>query len=214
MDDRRRRKLLIDWRRGLIPLSLLTLFILHFGFGTPIWVLALLSLWVPLYYLAFPMYLTRTWKEFDRDFTLRFQKQDYKALLKYYRRQRFLRHFGPRSQMLAKLGLIYSGMEKYREAEHAYEQAIGACRVPPSDQLYFNLANVKYELGKYDDALQIYKSLRTNSPYQHSIRTQLALIDLHRGARVEEARTFLEQAQERATGTLRLRIDEALTQHS
>jgi tetratricopeptide (TPR) repeat protein len=213
MDDRRRTGLQIDWRRGLIPLSLLTLFILHFGFGAPIWLMAVLSLWIPVYYIAFPFYLERRWKQFDREFTQRFQKHDYKELLGFYRRQRFLRQFGPRVEMLSKLALIYSAMEKYREAEHAYEQAISASRLPPSDQLYFNLANVKYELGKYDDAQQIYKSLRTNSPYQHAIKTQLALIDLHRGAGVEQARQFLLNAQERATGTLKHRIEQALAQH-
>jgi len=213
MDERRSRRLQIDWRRGLIPLSLLSLFILYFGFGVPIWTLALISLWVPLYYLAYPLYLQRRWKQFDREFTLRFQKQDCKDLLKFYRSQRFLRHFGPQAEMLSKLGLIYSAMEKYREAEHAYECAIGASSLPPSDQLYFNLANVKYELGKYDDALQIYKSLRSNSPYQHSIRTQLALIDLHRGSGVEQARDFLIKDQDQASGTLKVRITEALAQH-
>lgn len=203
----------IEWRRGLIPLSLLGLVVLRFGFGTPLWVLALLCLWIPAYFLGFPWLLKRRWKDFEQAFTVKFQEGKHKELLEDYQSRWFLRKFGPRELMLDKLGLIYAAMEQYREAEHVFEQALDeADDDGQQDKLFFNLANVKYELGKYEDAEQIYRSLDDkNSPYSHSIRTQLALIDLHKGRRVEEAREFLEDEQERATGMMRNRIERALS---
>lgn len=211
MSDNSDSGLQIEWRRALVPLSLLVLAILRFGFGTPLWVLALLCLWIPGYYLLYPWYLKHRWEEFERDFTVKFQQGNHKEMLEDYQSNWFLRKFGPRALMLEKLGLIYAAMEKYREAEHVFEQSLDERDHRRSDKLLFNLANVKYELGKYEDAEQIYRSLHgNNSPYGHSIRTQLALIDLHKGRRVEEAKEFLEDERERATGLMRSRIEQAL----
>ncbi len=112
--------------------------------------------------------------------------------------------------MLNKLALIYSAMKKYREAEQVLERAVNL--VPPAfrDRLYFNLANVKYELGKYDEAEQMYKALRKGSPYLHSVQTQLALIDLQRGVRIPEARKFLEKNRGNVSGVAKERIEKAL----
>jgi tetratricopeptide (TPR) repeat protein len=204
----------IDWRRGLIPLSLFILVILHYGLGAPIWVLALFCLWIPIYYMAIPYYRRKRWTEFERSFARRFQRGEHKTLLEEYRKQWFLRRFGPRAEMLSRLGLIYSALEKYREAEHAFEMAMDATEERVPDQLLFNLANVKFELGKYDEAMQIYLTLRGDSPYQRAVRTQMALIDLHKGARVEQAVDFLEKQRGNASGSMRMRIDKALAQHS
>ena len=200
----------IDWRRGLIPASLLVMFVLTFYFQVPWWALGVFMLWIPLYYVAFPWYLRRKWTQFEKDFATLFQKRDYRVLLDHYRKQWFLRKFGPRAEMLSKLALIYSGMEKYRESEQVLEEAIEMTPGPYRDRLYYNLANVKYELGKYDAAEQMYKALRKNSPYRHSVRTQLALIDLQRGKGADEAREFLEAELERASGINRTRIEAAL----
>lgn len=201
----------VDWHRGLIPVSLLVLVVLRFGFGTPIWALALLSLWIPVYYVGYPRFVKRRWEDFERDFTLRFQKGNHRELLDDYQSRWFLRHFGPKGKMLEKLGLIYAALDKYREAEHVFEQALDEQDSDETnDKLLFNLANIKYELGKYEDAEEIYRSLQGNSPYGHSIRTQLALIDFQKGRRVEEAREFLEQERDRASGMMRDRIEEAL----
>ena len=201
----------IEWRRGLIPLSLFVLVVLRFGFGVQLWVLALLSLWVPVYYILYPWYLKRNWDDFERNFTVKFQQGEHKELLADYQDRWFLRTFGPREMMLDKLGLIYAAMGKYREAEHVFEQALDAAESGHKDKLFFNLANVKYELGKYEDAEQIYRSLEErSSPYSYSIRTQLALIDLHQGRHVEEARQFLEDERDRATGMMEDRIERAL----
>jgi tetratricopeptide (TPR) repeat protein len=200
----------IDWHKALIPLSLITMFILWTQFQAPVWVLALFSLWIPLYYIAYPWYLRRKWTEFDKNFAMKFQQGDYRGLLDYYRAQWFLRKFGPRPEMLSKLALIYSAMEKYRESEQVLERAVELAPGGHRDRLYFNLANVKYELGKYDEAEQMYRALRKGSPYGHSVRTQLALIDLHRGDHPEKAREYLEQERENASGSTRARIDEAL----
>lgn len=207
-----KKGLQIDWRRGLIPLSLLAMFILYFGFDAPLWVLAVFTLWIPVYYVLYPMYLRKRWTAFEKQFAYRFQKEDYKGLLELYRDQWFLRRFGPKAEMLGKLGLIYSAMGKYREAEHTFESAIDRAHETQEDKLFFNLANVKYELGKYEDASQIYRSLKVNSPYRHSARTQLALIDLRQGERVDQARDFLEEARERASTPIKERIDRALSE--
>jgi len=210
-DDESETGIELSLRRALIPVSLLILVVLRFAFGAPLWVLALLSLWVPAYYVLYPWFLKRRWKQFERDFTAQFQRGDHRELLDDYQRRWFLRTFGPRAAMLEKLGLVYAAMENYREAEHVFEQALDASDDHRSDKLLFNLANVKYELGKYADAEEIYRSLQGNhSPYGHAIRTQLALIDLHKGRRVEEAREFLEDERERATGLMRHRIERAL----
>lgn len=204
----------IDWRRGLIPLSLLILVVLHFGIGAPWWVLAVFCLWIPVYFIGVPWYRLRRWHIFDKNFTQRFQRGEHKTLLEDYRKEWFLRRFGPRAEMMSRLGLIYSALEKYREAEMALERSIDAFGPHVPEQVYFNLANVKFELGKFDDAMQIYLTMRGNSPYQRAARTQMALIDLHKGARIEQARDFLEGEVDRATGAMRERIERALTRHS
>lgn len=206
------RGLTIDWHKALIPISLFTMFILWTQFQAPIWVLAIFTMWIPLYYVVYPWYLRNKWTEFDKQFAHRFQQQDYKGLLEYYRSQFFLRKFGPRAEMLSKLALIYSAMEKYREAEQVLERALDMTKTGYRDRLYFNLANVKYELGKYEEAEQMYRALKKGSPYGHSVRTQLALIDLHRGTKTDEARRYLEQERDNASGTTRARIDDALKQ--
>lgn len=204
----------LDWQRGLIPLSLFILFVLYFGFGAPWWVLAVFCLWIPAYYLGVPYYKKRKWNDFEETFARHFQRGEHKTLLEKYRKQKFLRRFGPQSEMLSKLGLIYSALEKYRKAEHAFERAIDEREGNVPEQLYFNLANVKFELGKYDDAMQIYLTLRDNSPYQQAAKTQMALIDLHKGARTDQAIEYLEEEKENATGSMRDRIEEALERHA
>ncbi len=203
----------IDWSRGLIPLSLLVLVVLHFYFQVSWWVLAAFCLWIPAYYLGIPFYRKRKWERFEKNFARRFQRGEHKTLLEEYRKEWFLRRFGPRRAMLHKLGLIYSALEKYREAEHAFEQAIEASKNRVPEQLYFNLANTKFELGKYDDAMQIYLTLRGNSPYQKAARTQMALIDLHKGARVEQAVSYLEKQKDSTSDSMRKRIERALAKH-
>jgi tetratricopeptide (TPR) repeat protein len=206
------RGIQIEWSRGLLPLSLLILFVLRFGFGAPLWVLAIFMLWIPIFYVAFPLYIRRRWARFDKEFAARFQKGDYKALLTSYRDEWFLRKFGPKAEMLGKLGLIYSAMHKYREADEALEKAIDHAHFSQRDKLFFNLAAVKYELGHYKEAEQILKSLRSNSPYGHSAKTQLALIDLRCGRRTEQAREFLEKQRDRARGAVKTRIERALAE--
>lgn len=203
----------IDWQRGLIPLSLLVLVILYFGFGAPWWVLAIFCLWIPAFYLGVPYYKQKKWDEFEATFARRFQRGEHKRLLEQYRKQWFLRRFGPRDQMLSKLGLIYSALDKNKQAERAFEQAIDACPREAPQQLHFNLANVKFELGKYDEAMRIYLTLRKNSPYQRAARARMALIDLEKDARVEQAVDFLEDHKEKAKGTMRDRIERALAEH-
>lgn len=203
----------IDWSRGLIPLSLLVLVVLHFYFQVSWWVLVAFCMWIPVYYIGIPYYRKRKWQQFEQNFARRFQRGEHKALLEAYRKEWFLRRFGPRSAMLSKLGLIYSALDKYREAEHAFEQAIEASETRIPEQLYFNLANVKFELGKYDEAMQIYLTLRGNSPYQKAARTQMALIDLHKGVRVDQARDFLEDEKDSASDSMQKRIERALAKH-
>ncbi|MFB6263434.1 MAG: tetratricopeptide repeat protein [Bradymonadaceae bacterium] len=200
----------LDWQRALLPISLLILFILRFGFRAPLWVLIVFSCWIPLYYLGYPWLLRRRWRDFERTFTAQFQRENFDELLDEYESRWFLRQFGPRGKMLAKLGLIYAGLERFREAERALERAVERVTDVDRDKVLFNLANVKYELGKYDDAEEIYRSLQGSSPYRRSIRTQLALIELHRGENVDEAEQLLREEREHATGRVRERIDRAL----
>lgn len=203
-------KLQIDWRRGLIPLSLLLMFILTFYFKVSPYVLAIFVLWMPLYYIGWPMLLRRKWTQFERVFAQKFQQKDYKGLLEFYKSNWLLRKFGPRADMLSKLALIYTGMEKYREAEQTLERAIEMTPAVMRDRMYFNLANVKYELGKYEEAEQMYDALRRGSPYRHSIQAQLALIHLHRGQDVEAAKATLTRELGHASGPLKTRIEQAL----
>lgn len=212
MSTPKKRGLQISWRRGLLPLSLLIIFVMRFGLGAPIWAISIFLLWIPIFYIAIPLYIRRKWAQFDKEFARRFQKRQFKSLLVYYRDQWFLRKFGPQAEMLGKLGLIYSAMHQYREAEDALEKAIDHAHMAQRDKLYFNLASVKYELGRYEDAEQILKSLRTNSPYGHSARTQLALIDLRRGRRIGAARNLLEKKLPGARGDVKVRIERALSE--
>ncbi len=200
----------VEWQRALVPLSLLAMFVGFFYFKVPLWALALFSLWVPAYYVVYPRMLERRWGRFEREFARKFQRGDYKELLEDYRSEWFLRKFAPKGEMLNKLALIYLAMEKYREAEQVLERAVH--HLPPGqrDRLYINLGNVKYDLGKYDEAEAMYKTLRESSPYRKSLRTQLALLDLRRGERTEDARAILEKELPNASGALKKRIEDAL----
>lgn len=195
-----------------MPLSLLILFVMRFGLGAPDWLLLIFMLWIPLFYFVFPRYIRRRWARFDRDFAVRFQKADYKGLLESYRDEWFLRKFGPKAEMLGKLGLVYMAMHKYREAEDALEKALEHAHHTQRDKIFFNLAGVKYELGHYDEARIILKSLRKNSPYGHSARTLLALIDLRQGRQAEVARAFLKTRVAGARGEVKERIERALAE--
>lgn len=202
----------VNWKRGLIPLSLLVLFVLRFGFGAPMWVLLVLTLWVPIYYIVYPWLLKRRWRDFEQSFAVGFQQGNHQELLEEYQSRWFLRKFGPRAQMLDKLGLLYSASGKYREAEEVFERALDHAEAEERQKLCFNLANVKYELGKYDDAEEIYRSLKGSgaNPYRHNIDTQLALIDLQRGTNTDEAREHLQSVRDRATGQVKERIERVL----
>lgn len=204
-------RLHIDWRRALIPLSLGTMMFLYFYFKAPVWVLAIFILWMPVYYGLYPWYLTKRWASFERTFAQLFQQRNFKALLEFYRENWFLRKFGPRAEMLTKLSLIYAGMEKYREAEQVLEQAIELTTSSARDRLYYNLANVKYELGKYDEAEQMYKALNRGTPFGQTVRVQLALIDLQRGRSIDKAKSTLQTELANSTGVLRSRIEDALS---
>jgi|GEM_PF-1685711 tetratricopeptide (TPR) repeat protein len=210
MQGARRTGLQIELKGLLIPISIGVMALLRFIFQVPIWVLMILCIWIPIYYLGYPWMLRKKWYAFEKEFAFRFQKGEYKQLLELYSKQWFLRRFGPKTEMLGKLGLIYSALERYRDAEQVLERAIEATPQAQRDRLYFNLANVKFELGKYEAAEQIYRALRPDSPYRHSSQTYLAIIDLHRGRRTEIARRILEREQKRAVGQLKQRIEQAL----
>lgn len=204
----------VEWRRMLVPLSLILLFVLRYLFNAPIWTLLIICLWIPAYYVVYPTVLRKKWERFEKEFAQRFQRGEYKQLLELYRGQWFLRRFGPKAELLGKLGLIYAAMERYREAEHALERAVGAAHSAHRDRLYYNLANVKFELNKYQEAEEIYRSLRPGSPYRHAAQTQLALIDIYQERRVPVAKKILEQELKRASGSLKARIETALAQHA
>ena len=200
----------IEWKRALLPLSLLVLIVAYFIFEVPIWALALFSLWIPLYYVVFPRLLRKRWNDFDKEFAIKFQQGRHKELLEEYRDQWFLRKFGPQSEMLGKLGLIYSALDKYREAEQALERALDHAEKGQKQRFFFNLANVKFELSKYEDAEQIYRALESSGPYAHSARTHLALIDLQLDRNEEEAREVLRAERERASGSVEEHIERVL----
>ena len=135
----------VDPQRALIPLSLGAFFILYFYFKVPPWALSILMLWIPLYYIGVPALTRRKWDAFEREFAYRFPLEDYDGLLAFYKGQWFLRHFGPRAEMLEKLGLIYIAMRKNREAEQILEQAIQLSERHQREKFLLNLAQVKFE---------------------------------------------------------------------
>jgi tetratricopeptide (TPR) repeat protein len=210
MQKAKRAGVQVSWDRALILASLLVLYVLYDVLRAPAWVLVLFCGWLPLYYFAFPMMLNARWGRFEKEFAMRFQRGEYKQLLEIYKGQWLLRRFGPQAEMMGKLGLIYTALERYREAEDILERAIDAAPQGMKERLFFNLANVKFELGKHQDAEQIYRSLKPTSPYRRAAQTQIALIDLQRGHRVEEAKKVLEAERARASGNLKVRIEEAL----
>ena len=193
-------------------LSFAMMGLLYFYFKAPLWVMGLFTVWMPIVYLLIPWDIRRRWTQFEKNFTTQFQRGEYQALLDEYRNMKFLRRFGPKAEMLSKLAIIYTAMEHLREAEKVLEQAIDITPLTQRDRLYLNLANLKYELGKYNEAAAMYKALQSNSPYRHSVKTQLALIDLHQGHRVAEARAYLADVRDRSTGATRSRIDAALSE--
>ena len=204
------RAMSVDPQRALIPISLGVFFVLYFYFKVPPWALGLLMLWIPLYYIGMPMLTQRKWRTFEREFAYRFPMQDYKGLLDYYRGQWFLRQFGPKAEMIEKLGLIYTAMGKVHDAERILEQAVQLSERHSRDKFLLNLAQVKYELGKYDEAEQIYKRLLHRTPHLAGAQLKLALIHAQRGVDLPRARKILEAELGRATGEERKRIEDAL----
>ena len=199
-----------DGQRALIPASWGILFVLRFGFGAPIWALALCMLWIPIYYIGMPMLAMRRWPSFEREFAYRFQQNNFKALLAYYDAQWLLRGFGPKPQMLEKLALIYQGMGKLRDAEFVLEKAVRLARQGARHTILSNLAHIKFDLGKLDEAEVIYRRLLKLAPHLTGAQLRLALIQVRRGVDVEQARQTLREHLGRATGHERAQIEEAL----
>lgn len=205
-----RPRLQIDWKRALIPISLGSFFVLYFYFQVPLPVLAVLSLWIPLYYLVLPWFAWRRWEAFEREFAYRFPRGDFQGLLAFWQAQRFLRLFGPEAQMLGKLGLIYLGLNRMREAEIVLERALLATHPTGRQRVMLNLAHARFKLGKLDEAAQLYRLVLRTTPHNATATTRLALIDIHKGRSIEEARKTLEDARATATGDDRTLIEEAL----
>lgn len=206
--SRQRPKL--DFKRALIPISLGVFFVLYFYVQAPVWVLALLTLWIPLFYIGVPYYTHRRWLRFEKDFAWRFSKQDHQGLLALYKDAWFLRSFGPRDLMLGKLGLIYAAMGKHRDAERVLENAIQQAEPSARGQFMLNLGQVKLDLGKYAEARQIYRRLLKRSPHLSRAEAKLNLIDAHLGKRLDEVIPLLQRDLQRAQGDERRRIQDAL----
>lgn len=205
--------LTVEWKALALPVSLGAMAILHFMFDIPLWILAALCAWIPVYYILYPAMMRKRWAKFEKEFARRFQRGDHKQLLEFYKEQWLLRKFGPQAEMLGKLGLIYSALERHREAEQVIEQALELTPSEYRERLYFNLANIKFELGKYEAAAAIYRTLNPSSPYRRAAQTQLAIIDLTSGRHHEMARKILERELPNATGAMRERIELALSEH-
>jgi len=205
-----RPRLQIDWKRALIPLSLGAFFVLYFFLHVPAWLLGVLMLWIPLYYLALPWYGRRRWQIFEREFAYRFPRGDFQGLLTYYEQQSFLRRFGPEAPMLGKLGLIYLGMGRFRDAEVVLERALTATHPSGRQRVMLNLAHVKFKLGKIDESAQFYRLVIRVAPHNSTASTRLALIDLQKGRAIDQARKTLLDARATASGEDRELIEEAL----
>ena len=199
-----------EWRVAPIPISIGLLLMLHYVVGVPLWIVACCFVWIPLYYVAYPALLRKKWTQFEKVFARDFQRGAHKKLLTRYKKSWFLRRFGPRAEMLGKLGLIYAAMSRNREAEQALERAVDEAKGIHRDRLLFNLANVKFELGKREDAAAYYRALRPTSPYRHAAATHLAILDMQAGRRTEQARATLEREMPRAQGPIRAHIEAAL----
>ena len=205
-------KFRLDPSRALIPVSLGFFFVLRFVFGVPTWVLGILLLWIPLYYMGIPWLAQRRWIAFEREFVYRFPSGDGPAMLDFWKRQYFLRQFGPKPLMLEKLALIYQSMGKVREAESVLERAVELADKRSRDTFLPNLAHVKYELGKYDEAEPIYKRLLRRVPHDTTAQTRLALIKVHTGRDMGNALSVLREQLSRAHGEELRRIREAIAQ--
>ncbi len=204
------RRLQLDLRRALIPLSLGLFFVLYFLFKVPLWVLGVLSLWMPLYYIILPGLAARQWRDFERDFALRFPRGEHAALLTRLRASLLLRYFGPEAPMLGKLGLLYMGLGKLREAEITLERGIQRADKQNRERLLVNLAHVKFKLGHLEDAATLYQRLLKNTPFANLATTRLAIIDLHKQRNLKEATARLRAALPNARGEERDLIQQAL----
>lgn len=198
-----------DIRRALIPASLLVFFAL-WSFGVPRWALGVFMLWIPIYYIGAPVYGRFRWDRFERQFATLFPRRDYPGLLSLYRRQWFLRMLGPEAPMLAKLGLIYRGMGRLRDAERLFERAAKRGDRATRARVLLNLAHVKYELAKYKEAEQIYTRLLKKTPHLSGAKVKLAVIHAHMGKELESALSILQSEVGRSDSEEKKRIDEAI----
>jgi hypothetical protein len=204
------RKLRLDPSRALIPVSLGVFFVLKFVFDVPTWVLALLLLWIPAYYVGVPWIANRRWHVFEREFVYRFPQGDHRKTLAFWKSQYFLRQFGPKALMLEKLALIYQAMGRGREAESVLERALALADKRARPTFLPNLAHVKYELGKYDEAEPIYRRILRRYPHDTTAQTRLALIQVHTGHDIAAAVKVLRAHLGHAQGEERRRIEEAI----
>jgi tetratricopeptide (TPR) repeat protein len=204
------RKLRIDPGRALIPVSLGLFFVLRFVFHVPTWALAVLLLWIPVYYLGIPWLAGRRWHAFEREFAYRYPQGDHKSLLSFWQGQFFLRQFGPKPLMLEKLALIYQALGRVRDAETVLERAVELADKRMRPTFLPNLAHVKYELGKYDEAEPIYRRLLRRFPHNTAAQTRLALIHIHTGHDIDASLTVLRAQLGRAQGEELRRIEEAI----
>lgn len=117
-------------------------------------------------------------------------------LLSFYNQQIFLRFAAPRYAMQGLLGLIHSTLGQHRQAAAAYEEALeeapGSRRFP----LAVGLGDSLYELGKLEDAEEIYRESLDEKHTSSRACANLARIIRDRGGELQEAEIYLRQALE------------------
>ena len=203
--------LTIEWRRGLLPLSLATIGVIYFTLHPPMWVLILLCCVLPSFLLAQGLYVRKHLPAFDRAFNLALQQGDPAALQRILDQAGPLTWSAPPGTFEEKRGLLATVKEDWERADDELERAwVRRSGRAARDALLPAILRAKYQLGEWDEAEQIADEVVTRAPFPGTPHLFLGLILARRDGRQDEAVALLREASQVLAGKDRERAMAAL----
>lgn len=164
----------VSIRHALIPISLLFLMVLAFGFHLHFWILAVVAMVVPVSLVVSSIMLSKRLPRFEMEFNRFMQRGDISGMQKLYKESLFLQLMAPTDKMLAKKGMIYLESGDIRTAEELLEDAYDIAPPNRKANLLGGLARVKYQMGRFDELQEIAEQWRQRSLFPGSANVYLA----------------------------------------
>ncbi len=158
----------------MIPLSLLVLMLLAFGFHVAFWVLGVAATIVPVGLIVSSVLVAKRLPRFEMSFNRHMQRGDAGAMRELYRGATFLRLMAPADRMLAKKGMIRLQEGDVRSAEELLEDAYDMAPRSRKAELLGPLARVKYQMERFDELGEIAEQWRQRSLFTGPANVYLA----------------------------------------